>query len=85
MTDRKCTHSKRIVEDNSYEPWYGGWIEDIRTVEVTTYEDIDLHRFRCTQCGHIRYYSARAQDHYEGVKRDPSIDESNRRYMKNKS
>ena len=27
--------------------------------------DLDLHRYKCTQCGEIMYYSGRARDHFE--------------------
>jgi extradiol dioxygenase family protein len=38
------------------------------TTESTTV-DIDLHRYKCTQCGEIMYYSGRARDYYEkGIK-----------------
>ena len=33
--------------------------------------DIDLHRYKCTQCGEIFYYSGRARQYHEdGVKFD---------------
>ena len=35
-----------------------------------TIEDIDLHRYRCTQCGETMYYSSAAREYYEtGVDR----------------
>lgn len=39
--------------------WVGGW--DTRG----TFEDIDLHRYKCKKCGEVGYYSGRAQAHYE--------------------
>ena len=39
---------------------------ELRTEEVLTIEDIDNHRFRCTQCAEVSYYSARAKAHFEG-------------------
>lgn len=39
------------------------WEEEF--VEHNTYEDVDLHRYRCTQCGQIFYYSERARKYYE--------------------
>ena len=32
---------------------------------VSTTEDIDLHRYRCTQCGLVMYYSGAARSYYE--------------------
>lgn len=29
-------------------------------------EDIDTHRYRCTKCGQVFYYSGAARDYYEG-------------------
>jgi hypothetical protein len=37
--------------------------------EYTTV-DIDLHRYKCTQCGEVMYYSGAAREYYEtGVDR----------------
>ena len=33
--------------------------------EVSTFEDIDTHRMKCSICGKIDYYSKSARDHYE--------------------
>lgn len=38
---------------------------DLQEERVNTYEDIDLHRYKCTQCGEVFYYSARARDFFE--------------------
>jgi hypothetical protein len=38
------------------------------TTENTTV-DIDLHRYKCTQCGEIMYYSGRAREYYEEGKK----------------
>ena len=38
---------------------------------VSSTEDIDLHRYRCIQCGEVFYYSGRAREYYEkGTKFD---------------
>lgn len=34
--------------------------------EDPEYEDIDTHRFECTNCGQAGYYSGAAKRHYEG-------------------
>lgn len=36
----------------------------------STLEDIDTHRYKCTQCGEIFYYSQRAKQWYENGQRD---------------
>jgi len=60
-----CDHEKTIEEDFGYYDMDGDWVPDIRLVTVGTWSDIDLHRFRCTQCGLVRYYSERARRYYE--------------------
>ena len=61
-------HTERWVEE---EDWYsgeivGGWEYN---TEITTV-DIDLHRYKCTQCGQVMYYSSAAREYYEtGVDR----------------
>ncbi len=66
-----CTHTKEISEwvDDYDSGW--GYIDPghwhYQTVYTTV--DIDLHRFKCTQCGEIMYYSGRARDYHEkGIK-----------------
>ena len=60
-----CAHTTGKWVDEGYYDWDGIWVEDLRYYNVPTYEDIDLHRFRCTQCGLVRYYSERARKFYE--------------------
>lgn len=44
-------------------------------------EDIDLHRFKCTKCGTIGYYSGRAEEAYEkGVDPDNFIRDTTARH-----
>jgi hypothetical protein len=66
-----CNHQRetsRWVEDDD---WYenctatGHWEYD----SVSTTVDIDLHRYKCTQCGEIMYYSGRAREYYEEGKK----------------
>lgn len=45
----------------------GHWEWETRSTTV----DIDLHRYKCTQCGEVMYYSGRAREYYEnGTKFD---------------
>ena len=39
----------------------------------STYEDVDLHRTKCTQCGHLVYYSGAAKNYYENGVRTPGV------------
>ena len=68
-----CNHqrttSRWVGEDNWYDDGSsmhtGDWVYDT----VSTTVDIDLHRYKCTQCGEVMYYSGRARDYYEkGIK-----------------
>jgi hypothetical protein len=64
-----CTHTREhsewVTVDYFGEEIDGEWKY---TTESTTV-DIDLHRYKCTQCGEIMYYSGRARDFYEkGIK-----------------
>jgi hypothetical protein len=67
-----CRHERersRYVEE---ENWYSGEVEGRweYTTESTTV-DIDLHRYKCTMCNEVMYYSGRARAFYEdGVKSD---------------
>lgn len=56
------TRSVYVEEENYYSGEVEGRWE--YTTESTTV-DIDLHRYKCTQCGEIMYYSGRAKQHYE--------------------
>lgn len=64
-----CTHtrdtSRWVTVDYFGEEIDGEWEYD----SVPTTVDIDLHRYQCTQCKEIFYYSGRARDYYEkGIK-----------------
>lgn len=68
-----CNHQRtreQWVEEE--EDWYHGGTTGRweYTTEYTTV-DLDLHRYKCTQCGEIMYYSGRAREYYEeGTKFD---------------
>jgi hypothetical protein len=64
-----CTHTQ---QEPAY--WYedecpftgerhGEWREG---EVVSTTEDMDTGRYRCTQCGEVMYYTGRWRDLYEG-------------------
>ena len=64
-----CTHQREharwVTVDYFGEEIDGEWEY---TTESTTV-DIDLHRYKCTMCNEVFYYSGRARDYYEkGIK-----------------
>ena len=61
-----CNHERRIDRWVETEDWYHGGTtgEWEYTTEYTTV-DIDLHRYKCTQCNEVMYYSGRAREYYE--------------------
>jgi hypothetical protein len=66
-----CNHtietSRWVTTDYFGEEIDGEW--EYKTESTTV--DIDLHRYKCTQCGEIMYYSGRARQYYEeGIKSD---------------
>jgi hypothetical protein len=60
-----CSHERTterwVTRDYFGEEIDGEW--QYETVSTTV--DIDLHRYKCTQCGEIMYYSGRAREYYE--------------------
>lgn len=73
---RKCVEWRCELYDTiNYE-----WVTEYKSFVV----DLDLHRWKCTRCGHIGYYSGRARDHFEGKTDDSFIQETNEEYLKNK-
>lgn len=72
----KCSHKRTIggkwVDNPSHNPdeWELGGFDSGPTEwqeghDVDTVVDVDLHRYKCTQCGEIMYYSQRAKNHFE--------------------
>lgn len=64
-----CTHRKDNSHYVTHTDWDGEevseWVEDT----ISTEEDFGLHRTKCSQCGHIGYYSSAARDYFEkGIK-----------------
>jgi hypothetical protein len=68
-----CSHERTTRRWVGEDYWYddgssyhtGEWEYDT----VSTTVDIDLHRYKCTQCGEIMYYSGRAREYYEEGKK----------------
>lgn len=69
-----CTHERREQVWVEEEDWYSGemvgrWEWNVQSA----CEDIDLHRYRCTMCGKVMYYSGAAQAYYEDGEDDGII------------
>jgi hypothetical protein len=73
----KCTHTRKVKDEWVLDPYHdpeeyaiggfdcgpGYWKDG--GVESTTV-DVDLHRYKCTQCGEIMYYSEYGRKLFEG-------------------
>ena len=65
-----CSHSRTkqtwVTTNYFGEETEGNW--EFETVSTTV--DLDLHRYKCTQCNKVMYYSGAAKEYYEtGVDR----------------
>lgn len=60
-----CNHKKTEFVDRGYHDEEGFWISDLREEERWATEDLDTHRYFCTLCGLVMYYSERARAYYE--------------------
>lgn len=67
-----CKHEREISRYvTEVDDWYGHETSKWEYTTVSTTVDIDLHRYKCTMCNEIFYYSGRARAYYEdGVKSD---------------
>lgn len=65
-----CTH-QRTHESYENQNYFGDEVEGYWVREtVSTTVDLDTHRYKCTQCSKIMYYSGAAADFYEkGIRR----------------
>ena len=62
----KCSHTRDNSRWVETEDWYhGGTIGEWEYTTENTTVDIDLHRYKCTQCNQIMYYSGAAKEYYE--------------------
>lgn len=67
-----CLHmqtSHKWVEKEDY--WTGETTWDWETTTEYTTTDLDTHRYQCTQCKKVMYYSGAARAYYEDGK--PSV------------
>ena len=65
-----CKHQRQVeVKTPVYNNYTGDESIDVSWVWECTFEDIDIHRYKCTQCGEIGYISGGANDYYtKGIK-----------------
>ena len=61
-----CDHTERRTVLVTKEDCWGEEYQEWETQEKCLQVDIDLHRFKCTRCGEIGYYSGAARRFYEG-------------------
>jgi len=80
MIDPKtCRHSVYVdgywkLEDNKYAfEDNGPEYERVDGYNKSTTVDVDLHRYKCTQCSHIMYYSQKARQFFEEGIPSPGI------------
>ena len=65
-----CKHQTLVeIKTTTYNVYVGEYETDYEWVWKSTEEDIDLHRYKCTICGEIGYYSGAAENYYtKGIK-----------------
>ena len=65
-----CKHQRLVeVKIPVYNHYTGDESIDIDWKWEDTFKDIDLHRYKCTICGEIGYYSSAAENYYtKGIK-----------------
>lgn len=64
----QCTHEEYRqvwVPDYNEEDWPNQSSGHYERHAVTLYKDLDIHRYQCSGCGKIGYYSGAARDYYE--------------------
>lgn len=61
----QCDHLESRYEEIKWVDWGGEEQVDGEWKQYPSVEDVDLHRYRCTKCGQVFYYSSRARQHFE--------------------
>ena len=73
--DKDCDHQETRRFYETWENELTGEAEGQWTSEETSLMvDIDLHRFKCSRCGQVGYYSGAARAYFEEGKRAPGIE-----------
>jgi hypothetical protein len=73
-----CTHTRWQSQPDYYDDYNDLYVPQ-PSIEVSTTEDIDIGRFRCTQCGHVMYYTGRWRDFFEKGKPCPGSERVRRK------
>lgn len=61
-----CNHEEWVYPPPRQDEYSGEWISTMEQAHTRgTYEDIDIGRFRCTQCDEVMYYSGHWKDFFE--------------------
>lgn len=68
-----CTHTRPVWIPEELDPYDGSVVTDGHYATQSATEDIDVHRYRCTQCGKVMYYSGRAEAFYERGVKSPGV------------
>lgn len=64
MTACNHQHGKQVWV-RGIDDWTGEDTSHYEYRMVSSFQDLDLHRMRCADCGAIKYYSGRAEAFYE--------------------
>ena len=79
MKMMNCAHkSERKVWRSETDDW-GNTYDYFETVTTHFTEDIDVHRYKCTKCKEVFYYSGAAKQHFENGTRFEGIEGLDRR------
>lgn len=62
---RSCDHEKWVYPTEPVRNDFTGEYETPDPYKVSTQEDVDVGRFRCTQCGLVGYYTGLWKAYYE--------------------
>jgi hypothetical protein len=68
-----CSHTKTSIVRKYFTDEEGNEDWDFNNQTISTTVDIDLHRYKCTQCNKVMYYSQRAEQAYKKGIDDPLI------------
>lgn len=70
----ECSHYREWQEWGEVEDPYSGEVRGQYQTRTESFDDdVDLHRFRCRQCGRIGYYSGAARAFHERGIKSPGI------------
>ena len=65
-----CNHQRETSRWEEEEDWYSGeMVGEWKYYSESTCVDIDLHRYKCTMCNKVMYYSGRAREYHEEGKK----------------